>query len=207
MYTKTNYKQYPSVSAVLAVIAKPYIEKYVNRVGKEVADKERQQSSDFGKSVHTSVSESIGGIATAAPVEIQPIITSFDEWVSKNVKRWICRDVEIISTKHKYHGALDAIAELKDGTYAILEFKTSKKIQDDHYLQICAYAGCDKVVSEQDSLPPNFQLSNCKLFIVKLNKITGQWEEEEVSKNDQEVIFDIFLSALKIWKWKNRLNT
>lgn len=202
----TKNKQYPSVSAVLAIIAKPHIEKYVNRVGKEVADKEKQQSAEFGKIVHTSVSDSIGGVTTSTPPEIQPIISSFDEWASKNIRKWLCRDVEVESEQYGYHGALDAIAELKNGAIAILEFKTSKRIQDDHYLQICAYAGCDKINVDQNQLPTNFQLSNCVLLIVKLNKYTGQWEEEEIFKEDQKTIFDVFLSALRIWKWKNRLN-
>jgi hypothetical protein len=180
---------YPSVSAVLSIIAKPELDRWKTKVGPEEAERVQKLSTQYGNSVHTSV---VDGINKTKTPEMPKVAKAIEQWGSLNVQKWLGFEVTVASEEFGYFGSVDAIAELNDGSIAVIEFKTSKKIHDEHILQIAAYGG----TSGFDQ--------NTRLIILQLDQNTSEWVEHEIRGEEREEAFQVFLSAVNIWNWKKK---
>lgn len=72
--------------------------------------------------------------------DFNPKIKPFIDWSKKNVKRFIASEANVYSEKLWVGGQLDAMAELKDGTLAIIDFKSSREVYPSHIIQASGYA-------------------------------------------------------------------
>ncbi len=69
-----------------------------------------------------------------------PKIQPFIDWSDANVKRFIASEAHCYSERLWCGGIVDAIAELKDGTYAVIDFKSSKEAYVSQFIQAAGYA-------------------------------------------------------------------
>ncbi len=67
-------------------------------------------------------------------------ITPFVEWSQKNVKRFLLTEGYCYSEKLWTGGICDAMAEMFDGTIALIDFKSAKSAYFKHFVQCAGYA-------------------------------------------------------------------
>ena len=79
------------------------------------------------------------GIKPLAKKEIE-LIQPFIDWSKKNVKRFIASEAHCYSKELWVGGIVDVVAELNDGTYAVIDFKSAKAVYITHFLQCSGYA-------------------------------------------------------------------
>lgn len=70
---------------------------------------------------------------------------AFAEWVDKNVEKFVFSEAHSYSERLWMGGISDAGAILKNGNYAIIDFKSAKDAYFDHFIQIAFY---DILISE-----------------------------------------------------------
>jgi hypothetical protein len=68
--------------------------------------------------------------------KIQPFI----DWSDKNVKEFLASEAHCYSKELWVGGIVDAVAGLKDGTIAVIDFKSAKSVYITHFLQCSGYA-------------------------------------------------------------------
>ncbi len=135
-------------------------------------------------------------------------VEQFIEWETANVDYWIVSEVRVAYPDKGYAGTLDAIAMLKDGRLALMDFKFASHISEDYTLQMSGY---------QATFEP-YGIKFDDRLIVRLPK-TLEREEYNIEEhkyymksNDLEVHRietqyesdrDAFFAALIVKKWIN----
>lgn len=66
-------------------------------------------------------------------------ISHFSEWAVENVKRFLWSEMNCFDEMLFIGGIIDAGAELNDGSYAIIDFKSSKDAYFSHFIQCSLY--------------------------------------------------------------------
>ena len=76
------------------------------------------------------------------PLTIEEIelIQPFIDWSKENVKKFIASEAHCYSKELWVGGIVDAVAELNDGTLAVIDFKSAKAVYITHYIQTSGYA-------------------------------------------------------------------
>lgn len=81
----------------------------------------------------------VDGIATYMGSPSDSLI-SFAKWSVANVKRFIASEAHSYNEELWVGGIMDAVAELKDGGIAVIDFKSAKDAYVDHFIQVGGYA-------------------------------------------------------------------
>jgi len=68
------------------------------------------------------------------------LIKPFIEWSKENVKKFIASEAHCYSKELWVGGIVDVVAELNDGTLAVIDFKSAKAVYITHFLQCSGYA-------------------------------------------------------------------
>jgi len=68
---------------------------------------------------------------------------AFLDWEKEHIDKWIDSEKTVYSLIYGFAGTLDGKALFKDEKVRIVDFKTSKKIYDENYLQVSAYKYAD----------------------------------------------------------------
>jgi hypothetical protein len=135
-------------------------------------------------------------------------IDQFLDWESKNIDYWIASESLVVNPKQRYAGQLDAIAMMKDGKLALIDFKFSSGISEDYILQCRGYQACFE----------SYGIKFDTALIVRLPKTLEQdvWNEREFKyekvpnnveiyevKTAYEFDRDIFYHCLFVKQWIN----
>lgn len=67
-------------------------------------------------------------------------INQFLDWEKENVDRWLASEAFVYHPEKRYAGQLDAIALVKSGGLALVDFKFANFLGEDYYLQTAGYA-------------------------------------------------------------------
>lgn len=136
-------------------------------------------------------------------------IGQFLAWAEDNVDYWIVSEARVAYPEKGYAGTLDAIAVMKKGKLAILDFKFASHISEDYYLQTAGY---------QATFEP-YGIKFDERIILRLPKTLEREEFDQVKHkyfmvpNDLEVKVvptkyeedrDVFLAMLPVKKWINQ---
>ena len=116
---------------------------------------------------------------------------SWTEWRDKVELKPLYVEQKIYSEKHGYAGTLDLIAEV-EGKVTLVDYKTSKAIYPESFLQISAYS---KAVEEMIGLKTE------QGMIVRLPKRGVDPEFETRVTPPADELFPTFLHILEVWKW------
>ena len=68
------------------------------------------------------------------------LIKPFIDWSKENVKKFVASEAHCYSKKLWVGGMVDAVAELNNGTLAVIDFKSAKAVYITHYIQTSGYA-------------------------------------------------------------------
>ena len=138
-------------------------------------------------------------------------LTQFVAWAEKEVDYWIASEARVAYPEKKYAGTLDAIAMMKSGKLAIVDFKFASHISEDYILQTSGY---------QATFEP-YEIKFDQRIIVRLPKTLEREEYDQKTHkysmipNDLEVKVittpyeqdrDAFFAALVVKKWINAVS-
>jgi ATP-dependent exoDNAse (exonuclease V) beta subunit len=184
--------KYPSVTTVLKVIEKPYLEAWRRRVGAGEADRVLRNAQVFGTTVHKIAH----AIADAEPVnvspQLQPFADAIEGFLEQHVDEVIHAERELVSEKHRFGGTLDLYARMKDGSHAVIDWKTNKGgLTREHGLQTAGYA----LLAQAQELPVNRRL------VVRLKQEKpGHFYAREYKDHLDDTA--TFLALVQIWHWR-----
>ena len=109
--------------------------------------KVRQDKAEKGTEMHERLEHYIliclsenGGNPMAAGKEMDEKIQKFAGWSEQNIKRFIFAEKYTYSKTTWTGGIVDCLAEMKDGTLAVIDFKSAKEAYFNHFAQVSGYA-------------------------------------------------------------------
>jgi len=103
------------------------------------------ESADAGTDMHAELEKYVkecikkGGEPLEIVVTGNEKVSDFSVWSYKNVKKFIGSEVSVFNEILFIGGIIDCVAELKDGSYAIIDFKSSKDAYFSHFVQCALY--------------------------------------------------------------------
>lgn len=201
----------PSVTTILKTIAKPGLEKwlqgkfiisartapwpdgmseedFIDSITSE-AYRESAEAADLGARCHDAIRDYLLTKAVA-PEDVRALVIPVISWINQNIESFIHIEYAFANPRLGYAGQVDCVAILKDGSMAVIDWKTQGKVvkeirfHDDWPWQLAAYS-------------MGLELKNAKIFSVAVStKEPGISVREYENVNDH---FDIFLAAQKIW--------
>ena len=136
-------------------------------------------------------------------------ITQFLEWEDNNVDYWILSEAIVAYPEKKYCGTLDAMAMLKNGHLAIIDFKFASHISEDYFLQCAGYQATfepygikidNRVIIR---LPKTLEREEYDTVAHKYKMVTNDLEVKVLNgsyENDR----DVFFNALPVKQWCNQ---
>ena len=125
-------------------------------------------------------------------------IEQFSMWSLNNVKRFIGSEVHCYSENLWIGGIIDCIAELKDGTKAIIDFKSSKESYSNHFIQLGGY---DIQLSENGGFTSNGEtiIEPIKIDSYIIIPFGADKFKIDIRTNLNDYI-DAFCNALELYK-------
>jgi hypothetical protein len=195
---------------------KTKVEKYIELL-KEAKGASRRKSKTAlvdGKAGHAWLEEYV--LAKIRNTEIPEIPTGtlerplnqFCEWEKENVDYWILAEARVAYPEKGYAGTLDAMAMMKNGRLAVIDFKFASHISEDYYLQTAGY----KATFE----PYNIKIDDRIIIRLPKTLMIEEWDEKEhkykmidnnleveIVKTNYELDRDTFFHCLFIKKWIN----
>ena len=128
-------------------------------------------------------------------------VADFSDWAIKNVKRFLWSEIHCFDELLFVGGITDAGAELNDGTYAIIDFKSAKEVYFNHFVQIAIYnllidknGGYDKKGNKTFTLDKPIT----KYIVVPF----GANKFKVVESNNIKGLQDAGLSAISLYRQK-----
>lgn len=135
-------------------------------------------------------------------------IEQFLKWEKENVAYWIVSEARVAFPEKGYAGTLDAMAMLKNGRLAIIDFKFASHLSEDYYLQTAGYQATFE--------PYNIKIDDRIIIRFPKTLEREEWDEKEhkykmvennleveTVKSDYEFDRDAFFHALPLKKWIN----
>lgn len=181
---------YPSVTEVLKVVEKSYLDNWRRKVGAQEADILLRNASAFGTRVHTTAQQVALGEETEPDMELYALaVRSF---LLEHVDEVLATEIELVSTKFKFGGTPDLYCRLKDGSLAVVDYKTTSQLSREHGLQTAAYA----LLCREHEMKVNRRL------VVRIKKDKpGTYYCRKYHNHGEDV--QAFLSLLNFWWWRN----
>lgn len=153
---------YPSVTTIMAVKPKPWLDKWREKWG-VLAERKTKIASAIGTEFHRCIESWLdtGSYAVAAPTvdgiampsTITRVAGMMDSWVmwAMAVDGIVTHtEMQVVSHVHTYSGTLDAIGTFQ-GKPVVYDWKTSSRIYPEMQLQLSAYA---EACNENRALTP-----------------------------------------------------
>lgn len=134
---------YPSVTQILGIIRKPFLETWRGKWGNRLCDKKLKAAGAIGTLFHSSVELLAQGVGVnTTNRRVNAMAGRMKEWLAEHEYQPEVAEFKVLSKKHKYSGTLDAIGYVKDfpGELVILDWKSGAGIYPEMSLQLAAYA-------------------------------------------------------------------
>lgn len=186
-------KKYVRVTKVLDIIAKPEFYRWYAKFGFDHCERVKDRRASFGTKFHKYVQLLLSGQELnwiAMDDEMFQTMNLFTKWASKHDIKPLFLEKHLIDNCHLVGGTADFAGKF-DGKKVLIDWKTAKKIYPSYYLQIAAY-----VAIYEDMY--NCILDGAYIFCFRDGKVT----EEFISHKELEEYYDLFLCALRLWRWK-----
>ncbi len=100
----------------------------------------KEKAAEAGTDRHALCEQYIKSLLSKKPETPHDDIIALKTWTDENVKRFLFSEAHCFSEKLWVGGICDAACELKDGTYAIIDFKSSREAYDSQFIQAAGYA-------------------------------------------------------------------
>ncbi len=201
VYETETGRYLPSVTQVLDVVERRWRSAWIERVGKEEAERRGEEGRVLGSRVH-KVAEDVanygckphacgcGGLENLE-ADMVPYHQSVARFLDTYVDEVLGIELQLVCQELGVGGTLDLHVRLRDGSLAIIDYKTSKSIDRMYGLQLAAYNLMLLLDGKQAT----------RRFVVHLRKDDpGRYEVKEFVDHEREA--KAFLSLLDFWNWR-----
>lgn len=146
-YLTPNGKKYPSITTVLSLLTKKYIDEWKERVGEEEAARVSYRAGNRGSAFHDLTEQYLNNNPRYTDGYTHNIIGYFNNIrpiLDERVGRVYAQEYPLYSDYLGVAGRVDCVAEF-DGEIAIIDFKTSRREKShekihNYFIQESAYA-------------------------------------------------------------------
>lgn len=151
----------------------------------------KDDAADLGTMAHAWIDGWILGQIAGSPFMPEPdqriknAVDAFLLWVKDCGLEFVAGDTKIASLEHGFGGSLDALGKLPDGSFVILDWKSSKGIYESYALQVAAY---------EQGLFETYGIGAKELRIVRFSKEAPVEFEHKTVRADKRP-FQAFLHA------------
>lgn len=137
----------PSVTTVIGNLNKPYLVKWANNLGLQGIDSTQyvNEQAKAGSLAHDMILCHLKGQQPSTTAYSKPEIDmaetaflKFLEWESGHKLETIFAETPFVSEHNRFGGTIDWFG-IMDGVPTLLDFKTSKAVYTEHWLQVAAY--------------------------------------------------------------------
>lgn len=130
----------PSVTEVLGVLKQSYFEDWARKIGIQEARRLTREAADFGTAVHVIARDICRGKHTSLTSETVLFAAAIKDFLNTHVDRVLETELELVSEELGFGGTLDLYCKMRDGTYAVVDWKTTAQLTRTHGLQTAGYA-------------------------------------------------------------------
>lgn len=183
-----------SVTTILDVRNKPWLYAWQMNVGPEEAARRLKESQEKGTAVHGMIETFLkdGEFEVEESDPYYPLFAGFMRWYEKTKPTKVQSEVYLESKKHGYCGTADLICQI-DGEWWVIDFKTSKHLDDGYELQLAAYAACvpkakrTGILQLTDEIQRGYRFKETEgdLAIFLAHKAIFDWQESKKVKVDR----------------------
>jgi RecB family exonuclease len=195
----------PGVTTILNVINKPYLVAWANRLGLEGTNtaKYKDEAAAIGTLAHYLVECRLRStqpdLKDFTPAQVERAgysLRSYDAWLANQTSfEPIKVELRLVSEKYHYGGTIDTYADL-NGKTALVDYKTSAAVYDEHKAQVAAYG---KLLQEN-----GYSLQ--RILLVKLGRDEGDsYEEVSLSAPQLRVYWELFMAARELYLVQKRV--
>lgn len=186
----------PSVTAILAVTEKRYLDSWRHKVGRAEADAVTQRAAVFGTALHVVAQRIAKGEPVKVDAEMEPFADAVRLFLDAHVKEVLGTEIAMVSRTQGFGGTADMHCILLDGSYALIDWKTSKQLTKSHGHQLAAYA---LLARERD-------MKVHKRIAVKIDKQRpGKFHARSFADHTGDV--RVFRACLGLWHALDRQKT
>ena len=101
----------------------------------------KNKAAKEGTDLHAELEDYVKAMMRLKPGrEWDPKIKPFMLWASENVEEFLASEAHCFDEDLWIGGITDCVAQLKDGTLAVIDFKSSKEVYTNHLIQAAGYA-------------------------------------------------------------------
>jgi len=183
---------YPSVTTVLSIIRKPYLERWRGEIGNEDADFIMEEAGGLGSEVHRIADNIAQGRGwNADNVDILKMGQAIAGWFADNVKEVIASEQFVFNSLYQYAGRLDLVARIwGDDLPSVIDIKTGG-LWPESYLQLAAY---QKAYSAKTG----------RRIVLHVDKKNPGKIVAKDALHDNTTDWNMFLYALELYRYFNK---
>lgn len=183
----------PSVTEVLSSVEKRYLEAWRHKVGRQEADAQMRNAQVFGTKLHAAAQQVAWGEFAHVEEDVKPYAEAVREWIRANVADVVGTEMDFASVEQRFGGTLDMYCRLRDGSMAVVDWKTNRSLTREMGLQTAAYA----LLCREQGLTVN------KRIVVRVKKekpghFYTRWYEDHVADVEG------FRGLLEYWHWAHK---
>lgn len=186
----TDRAAMPSVTTILGIVSMPWISEWRGRVGNDYANSQLRIAGLFGTEIHNIIEDINLGKKPVINELHRKHVIQYLKWHKEHVKSVIALEQFVYDEELGYAGTLDMIAELRDGSVAMIDFKTSNNMMKTYYLQLAAY---------REAYRRMHGLELTKSVVVKISRSDAEMSVYESQNHDKD--FAAFQSAIQLFNW------
>lgn len=199
----------PRVTSILDVVKdKTWINQYIAKKGRREFDRKRNEGAELGTKVHKIAADIARARQRGARVatdldedlklshlspEDAPFAEAIREFLGQHVEEVIAVEQTLSSARLGFGGTCDLYCRMKDGSLAVVDYKTDKSgVSKIHKLQTAAYA----------LLLVDHGYTVNKRFVVRIHKDEGKrgkWYMREATEHEKDV--RTFMACVVVWNW------
>ncbi len=147
IYKTADCKRVPGVTTVLGVLNKPALVSWANRLGLEGIDSSRyvDKLASIGSLAHEMILAELQGqqldYSAHSAEEVERAgnaLRSYHAWREQHFLEPVLLETPLVSETHRFGGTPDFYGDV-DGIPTLLDFKTSRGIYREHFIQVAAY--------------------------------------------------------------------
>lgn len=201
-YKTSDGKVVPGATTITGLLNKPHLVVWANRLGLEGIDSTKyvDAAASIGTAAHRMIECYFTGERfekeNYSPADVdaaENAVLSFYEWVKRHNIKPIANEMQLVSDNYKFGGTIDCLCEI-DGELELLDFKTSKQIYDEHFIQLSAY----RALLEE----AGHKVARCRILRIGRDETEGF---EERTMTDTSKHFELFKHLLAVYYIKKEL--
>ncbi len=196
VYKTSDGRRVPGTTTITGMLNKPTLVSWANRLGLEGIDSSKyvDAAAEIGTAAHRMIECYFTGdtfekemYSPHALSLAENSMISFYEWADRHEIEVQGTEMQLTSDTLLYGGTIDCLCTI-DGVPTLLDFKTSKAIYDEHFIQLAAY----RALLEEAGHP----VERCRILRVGRDETEG-FEERTIIDTSKH--FEIFEHLLKVY--------